>query len=106
MTFEIQREDGSLERGRIPDRSIQPRLLYHRHLLLTEHIGIAAPEQEENWYLSYAQHLCRKYRAPRIHLKRLTHFPTPMELVRNGVRLDNRASYDERDLGEYSCGDR
>ena len=26
------------------DRSIQPRLLYHRYLLLTEHIGVAPPD--------------------------------------------------------------
>jgi len=106
LTFEAEREDGTVERGRIPDRSIQPRLLYHRYLLLTEHLGIAPPDQEENWYTSYAAHLCHKYRAARVRLKRLTHFPTPMELVRNGLPLDNRSSYDERDLGVFSCGDR
>jgi hypothetical protein len=31
-----------VERGWIDDRSIQPRLLYHQHVLLTEHLGIAS----------------------------------------------------------------
>ena len=106
LTFEAQHDDGTVERGRIPDPSIHPRLLYHRYLLLTEHIGIAPPDLAENWYASYARHLCHKYRAAQVRLKRLTHFPQPMEFVRNGTRLDERSTYDERDLGVFSCGDR
>ena len=106
LEFEVEKVDGTVERGRIDNRSIQPRLLYHRHLLLTEHLAIAPVDLQQNWYLSYAQHLCHKYHGAHIHLKRLTHYPWPMENIRNGARLDDRTSYDETDLGVFSCGDR
>jgi hypothetical protein len=106
LKFEAEREDGTVVRGRIDDRSIQPRLLYHRRLLLTEHIGVAPPELHQNWYASYARHLCRNLRAARIRLTRLTHYPLAMESVRNGARLDEPTTYDEMDLGVFSCGDR
>jgi hypothetical protein len=105
LTFVAERDDGSSARGRIPENALAPRLLYHRYLLLTEHIGIAPPAFEENWYKSYARHLCHKYGAARIRLTRVTHFPASMELIRNGGQLDDPASYDERDLGVFQCGE-
>ena len=106
LEFEVEKADGTVERGRIDDRSLQPRLLYHRHLLLTEHLGIAPVDLQENWYNSYAQHLCHKYRGARIRRKRLTHYPSPMDFVRSGTSLDDRRSYNETDFGVFSCGDR
>ena len=70
-----ERDDGTVVRGRIPDRAIQPRLLYHRHFMLTEHMAQAPPELQEKWYGSYAQHLGRKYGATRVSLTRQTHLP-------------------------------
>ena len=43
-----------------------PRLLYHRHFMLTEHMADTpwAPEDvQQVWLDSYAEHLCRKYGA-------------------------------------------
>jgi hypothetical protein len=105
LTFVAERDDGTLVRGRIPDPSLWPRLLYQRHLLLTEHIGIAPPPLHKHWYKSYARHLCHQYAASRIRLTRLTHYPPAMEMVRNGRQLDDPASYEEMDLGVFRCGE-
>jgi hypothetical protein len=102
MEFEAVRADGSTVTGQIPDRALWPRLLYQRHLLLTEHISIA-PDDRRPWYQSYAHHLCRKYRASKVHLTLVSHAPMPMELVRDGGRLDDPFTYTKFDLGEFSC---
>lgn len=68
MEFEAVRPDGSSVTGRIPDPTLWPRLLYQRHLLLTEHISIAPvddrtmvpvlrpPSLPEIWCLQGAPH--------------------------------------------------
>src|SRR5207302_11256649 len=65
LAFVAERPDGTVVQGRIPSRSMKPRLLYHRHFMLTEHMRDAlrdAPEQQQqDWIRSYAEHLCRKY---------------------------------------------
>ncbi len=103
MDFEAVRADGSIVKGRIPERSTWPGLLYERHLLLTEHIGIVPEDARQEWYRSYACHLCRKYGALKVHLVLLMHFPLEMEEVRAGGRLDNPFTYQRMDLGDFSC---
>ena len=44
LAYVAERPDGSVVRGRIPDRGTQPRLLYHRYFMLTEHMN-DAPEE-------------------------------------------------------------
>jgi hypothetical protein len=105
LSFEAHRADGTVMRGRVPERSIQPRLLYHRYLLLTEHIGIAPPDAQQHWYKSYARHLCHKYGATRISLTRVTHYPPTMEMVRNGAKLDDAFTYEELFVGDFECGE-
>ena len=68
LEFEAIRADGSIVKGNVPDPTLRPRLLYQRHLLLTEHIGIAPQAYTEKWYQSYAQHICKKYGAAKVHL--------------------------------------
>jgi hypothetical protein len=103
MDFEAVRADGSIVKGRIPERSIWPGLLYERHLLLTEHIGVMPEGSRYEWYRSYARHLCRKHGATKVHLVLLTHFPLEMEDVREGERLDSAFTYREVDLGDFAC---
>jgi hypothetical protein len=103
MDFEVVRADGLIVKARIPDRSIWPGLLYQRHLLLTEHIGVVPEGFRDEWYRSYARHLCRKYGASKVHLVLLMHFPMDMEEVREGGRLDDPFTYQKMDLGDYSC---
>ncbi len=105
LNFEALRDDGTVLNGRIPDRTIQPRLLYHRYLLLTEHIGVAPTGLQSNWYKSYARHLCKKYGAKRVSLTRLTHYAPTMEMVRNGTRLDESWSYEHAFVGDFECSE-
>jgi hypothetical protein len=103
LAFVAHREDGTIVRGRIPNFGIRPRLLYHRHFMLTEHMNQAPEELRESWYRSYAMHLGRKYGATTVGLARQTHFLPTMEMVRNGVKLDDPTSYEEQPLGVFQC---
>jgi hypothetical protein len=103
ITFEAERPDGSITTGQIPDPALWPRLLYQRNLLLTEHIGLVPMDNRDPWYRSYAQHLCRKLGARKVHLTLVKHDPMPMEMFRNGGHLDDPITYFKLDLGDFSC---
>ena len=67
LAFVAQDEEGNiLHRGRIPDREIEPRLLYHRHFMLSEHMAGTPPELRELWHRSFADHIGRKYGASQV----------------------------------------
>ena len=61
LSFEAERPDGTVVRGRIPDRATRPRLLYHRYFMLTEHMSKSPEEFRDRWHESYARHLGREY---------------------------------------------
>lgn len=103
LGYAAERPDGTVVRGRIPNFGIRPRLLYHRHFMLTEHMAQAPPELEKAWHESYARHVGRKFGATRVSLTRQTHYLAPMEEVRKGTRLDAPASYEEQPLGVFRC---
>jgi hypothetical protein len=105
VSYEVERADGTVIRGRILDRSTRPRLLYHRYLLLTEHMGLAPPTSLQEWYKSYARHLCRKHFGVRVGLTRLIHYPASMEMVRAGASLNEPFSYEEMFVGDFSCSE-
>lgn len=103
LTYTVQRADGSTVSGQIPHRQIRPRLLYHRHFMLTEFLNFPSPEQQKVWHRSYARHLCRKHGAITVSLSQVTHFLPSMAAVRAGAKLDDPASYVEDPLGTFSC---
>jgi hypothetical protein len=103
LAFEAQRSDGTVVKGRIPNREIVPRLLYHRHFMLTEQMKDAPAELQQEWVGSYAEHLCRKYAAVRVKLTGQIHNLPTMEMVREGKRLDDPSSYEDEDLGTFEC---
>jgi hypothetical protein len=106
LDFEVEAADGTIvARGRVPDSSLRPRLLYQRYLLLTEHIAVAPPMLQKHWYISYARHLCRRYGAAKVRLTRLTHYAPTMEMFKNGTPLDDPVNYREESLGTFSCAD-
>lgn len=105
VAYEVERGDGTTIKGRILDRSMKPRLLYHRYLLLTEHLVFVSEEAQTYWYRSYARHLCHKYGGTRVGLTRVIHYPATMEMIRNGSTLDEPFSYEERFMGDFACSD-
>ena len=52
---------------------------------------------------SYAEHLCRKYGAARVKLTGQIHNLPTMEMVRDGVRLDDPSSYESELFGVFEC---
>lgn len=103
LTYVAERPDGTTVRGRIPDRSIAPRLLYHRYFMLTEHMEQAPEPFRQLWYRSYAEHVGHKYGATSVSLTKQTHGMPTTEMVRNGMKLDDPASYQEQPLGVFPC---
>jgi hypothetical protein len=103
LAYVAEREDGTVIRGRIPNRGIKPRLLYHRHFMLTEQMASGPPELEHQWYDSYAQHIGSKYGAKQVRLTRQLHFLPTMEMARSGVGLNAPESYENIDLGVFEC---
>jgi hypothetical protein len=106
LSYKIEGPDGTIiQSGRILDRTIAPRLLYHRYLLLTEHLVFVSEEAQTYWYKSYARHLCHKYGGTRVGLTRIIHYPATMEMIRNGSTLNEPFSYEQRFVGDFACSE-
>jgi hypothetical protein len=105
LAYKAERDDGTVIEGRIPNLQIAPRLLYHRHFMLTEQMNSGPPDLEQPWYRSYAEHIGHKYGAKKVTLTRQLHFLPTMEMVRSGISLHNPESYQSQPLGEFQCGD-
>lgn len=103
LAFEAERADGTVVRGRIPDRATWPRLLYHRDFMLTEHMRDAPEELRAQWHESYARHIGREYGARRVRLTQVTHLLPTMERIRDGGRLDDPESFEGQPLGVFRC---
>jgi hypothetical protein len=107
IRYELHRADGSVERGFFPDRRRhKPRLLYHRHFMLSEHLNAmadsgAGPDVVDAFCRSFAQHLMAEHRAERAKLYMLRHFLPSPEDVRQGIPLTDSRYYRERLLGDY-----
>ena len=103
LAFVAERDDGTVVRGRIPDRTIRPRLLYHRYFMLTEHMTRRRRSSRSSGMSRTPKHIGHKYGATRVSLTQQTHNLPTMEMVRNGGRLDDPASYEEQPLGVFRC---
>lgn len=123
VRYELKMPDGSVKTGRFPDLSEhQPRLLYHRHFMLTEFLNQLPPDpkSEEQWRAQpdwrlqqlsdgqrllargYADHLLHKYGAESVKLYLVRHhFPGPMD-VQEGMKLDDKSLYLEKPLGAFT----
>ncbi len=106
LSYTAEREDGTVVAGRIPSRDTIPRLLYHRHFMLTEHMNQAPDELRDVWYQSYAHHIGRKTGAVKVGLTKQTHMLPSIEDIRDGVRLNDPATYEEQPLGVFQCDPR
>jgi hypothetical protein len=104
VAYVLEMPDGSLQTGRIPNRDIRPRLLYHRHFMLTESLASddLSPSVRTELIRAMARELCREHHAQRVTLSRVTHRLPSMEFVRAGGALDDPESYTEEPLGTFS----
>jgi hypothetical protein len=103
LSYEAERPDGTLIHGRIPDREINPRLLYHRYFMLTEHMRDAPAELQDLWHRSYAEQIGRQFGAIRVSLTRQTHLLPTRDRITQGGRLSDPESYESQPLGDFRC---
>ncbi len=120
LAYTVERANGEQIVGHIPRRDLRPRLLYHRHFMLTEQMpfvpplpdgppglppGVPAvsdpPELIQDWYRSYARCLLRKYNGSRVTLERVVHYLPSAQMVLDGATLDDPASFQVQPLGTY-----
>src|SRR5262245_19757491 len=99
LAYTLEFEDGTSRQVTIPNRDIHPRLLYHRHFMLSEFLNFAP----DDWHRSYARHLCRTYGAKCVSMSRMTRELPTMEDVRNGSTLKDPERYQETPLGSFQC---
>ena len=104
VAYVLEMPDGRTETGRIPNRTIWPRLLYHRHFMLTEFLAASEnypPAVRDGLIRSMARELCREHGAVRVTLSKVTHRLPTMEHIRAGGTLNE--NYEEEPLGTYTC---
>lgn len=108
IRYELDFADGRSAEGIFPSpREHVPRLLYHRHFMLSEYANRLAVNDEQAASLkilsqSFANHLMTERNATRARLYLRRHYiPTP-DHVRQGLPLDAAEFIAERSLGEFA----
>ena len=96
--------DGTPVAGTLPDlKDHFPRLLYHRHFMLTERLGGPFARSPE-YHRALADGLFQATGAEELRLTAVTHrTPEPRE-VQLGFGLDDPALYSDRPLGTFRRG--
>ena len=107
VRYELTLDDGTLKEGFFPNRAEhKPRLLYHRYFMLTEFINSLSAGDPANkaavaYARGYAQHLSAAENAKTVKLYLRRHYVPRTIEVRQGMRLDDKALYEERPLVTY-----
>jgi hypothetical protein len=102
VAYTLEFADGTTKTGRFPDRSISPRLLYHRYFMLTEFLGNGPEELQPLIERAFARNLCRTTGAVRVTLTKILHHTASVEDVRDGLTLNDPRFYKETVLGSYT----
>lgn len=100
VRYELELADGSTKGGVFPNLKEQrPRLLYHRHMMLSERLdGPPEVEWTQAYARSYAQHLLKEHAAKSVTLYLVTHALPYPDQVTKGLKLDDPTLYRERKL--------
>ncbi len=120
IKYELIFENGRTEEGQFPDLGRHwPRLLYHRHFMLSDQLGDPGPDprgpvedgsevvdddaeyqqwlESRNRFMrqvrSYATHLLKVHKCKEVRLHYFEHNIPTREAVLDGVRLDEDSSY-------------
>lgn len=101
VSWTVTLPDGSTKSGRFPNFDIQPRLLYHRHFMLSEFLGNSDPELQSVLARGFARNLCREHNAVSVALSTIRHDLPSMERIRAGGRLSDGDLYEEQPLGVF-----
>lgn len=103
VEYRVERADGSVEENIFPRREISPRLMYHRHFMLSERVQDVGVETE--WFRMYARHLAHELGGERVTLWRVVHRLATPEDIQAGKHLTDEEFYDRRELGSWSLAE-
>ena len=105
LSYTLEHADGLTVTRRLPNRTIQPRLLYHRYFMLTEFLGNSPPEQQTLWHRAYARQLCRQSGAVRVRLSKVYHELPLAERILAGGKLDDPEFFSEEPIGVFESSE-
>ena len=109
VRYELRFEDGRVSEGVFPNKTQhQPRLLYHRHFMLSEFLNNLAidesrPELFNAVTQSYSEHLREQHHAAEVTLHLRRHYLPSPQHVSSGKRLDAVELFAERPLEKHSA---
>lgn len=99
----LEFETNTEERGRLPNRSIRPRLLYHRYFMLSESQPTATddPQRARLHYASLAAGLRKHTGADSVRITRVTHELATPQFIRAGFLLGDEGQYRREPIGTF-----
>lgn len=107
IRYELVLNDGSRKTGYFPNKTEHwPRLRYHRHFMLSEHLSQFAdegspPELLQAFSKSFGQHLLAEHHAKEVKLVLIRHLIPSPEQVRDGMKLTDQKLFFEKILGTF-----
>lgn len=108
VRYELRFDDGHVQQGVFPNaQEHRPRLLYHRHFMLSEFLNNLAIDEGRTELFdavtkSYAEHLRHQYSAAEVTLHLRRHYLASPQHVSSGKRLDAIELFAERPLGTHA----
>ncbi len=107
IRWEARRADGTKLTGEFPNKQENwPRLLYHRHFMLTEFLNAMGSSEQsdevaDRYTRSYAHHIMAEQDADEVDLYLRRHLIPLPDQIREGQRLDDATLYEELSLGTF-----
>ncbi|MGE3408771.1 MAG: hypothetical protein AB7I37_18275 [Pirellulales bacterium] len=109
VRYVVDRPDGTQVQGQIPDkRTMRPRLLYHRHFMLTEFLGNSDsmdPALRQLHTRALARQICQSHGGQSVSLSKVVHQLPDMEWRKAGLSLEDPQLYVEEPLGQFALVD-
>ncbi len=102
VLYEVEQADGSVKEGKFPNRQISPRLLYHRHFMLSEYLGALEGADRERMTRAFARRLCEKHKGEKISVSLQWHDLALRERILAGGTLYDQDLYQVTPLGTYT----
>ncbi len=106
--YTLTYEDGTTEQGQFPHRKIWPRLLYHRHLMLSESLAAMEGERREMMIRDFAYQVGKSHGAQQntqITMTLVRHDIALRERIIAGGSLFDEDLYQEMPLGTFTWAD-
>ncbi len=105
VSWTVTREDGSSISGRFPNFAIFPRLMYHRHFMLSEVLGNSSPDLQPEIVRGFARNLLREHNGVSVSLSSIRHELSSMPRIRAGGQLTDADLYTEQPWGSFTRED-